>query len=338
MNRISQGQFTALLLITDVFTMFCLMGSISLLTTAGFIVGIVLQYVMALPVMMFYKKGGTLKNSGKPAALFYLLYLFFWGGLLFVMLWNASEVIYIPYENVSFIPEKILISGIIAVTCLYASSPGIKAISRAAVIAAALGAVCILVVIIGALPDIKTEYLFNMTYSNSFLEELSRGFVLSGGLGSFVVLLGFTKGSVMKNASFYFIGKAILYAAVTIVATAVVGGVMKIVQFPVVTAAELSQPFTSQRIDALFLIILVIFAVFAIAVQVVAASYLLNQIFPSFSKFRSTFALLIMIGAAFLISGINQYHIIYAAITMIAILIVPLLMILTSAAKKKGRG
>lgn len=143
MNRLSGGQFAALLLITDAFALLCLMGNISVITSAGFLAGVILQLLSALPAAYFYKNGGTLKSSPKPFVWFYLLYILLWGGLLFVMLWNAAEEITIPAENIPFIPEKLLISGLIAVTCLYASSPGERALSRAAVISAALGAVCI---------------------------------------------------------------------------------------------------------------------------------------------------------------------------------------------------
>lgn len=334
MNRLSGGQFASLLLITDAFTLLCLMGNVSVITAAGLLTGVIVQFLLALPAAYFYKNGGTLKSSPKPFIWFYLIYILLWGGLLFVMLWNAAEAISIPAENVPFIPEKMLIAGLIAVTCLYASSPGEKALSRAAVIAAALGAVCIVLVIVSAIPEIKMEYLMDYAYADGFFAELSRGFVLSGGLGSYIVLLGFTKGSCVRYTLGYFAGKAALYTAVPLAVSAVAGGIMEIAHFPVITAAELSQPFSSQRIDSLFLIIFVILAVFAISVQTVTASYLLSEIFPSFTRFRSTFALAVMVGSACIMSGIYQYNMIYCAAAAAALIVVPLLMTLS---KKSGR-
>lgn len=334
MNRLSGGQFAALLLITDAFALLCLMSDISVITSAGFLAGIIVQFLFAVPAACFYKNGGTLKSSPKPFAWFYLIYILMWGGLLFVMLWNAAEAISVPSENFPFIPEKLLMSSLIAVTCLYASSPGEKALSRAAVISAALGALCIAAVIISAVPGMKLEYLADFTYADGFFYELSRGFALSGGLGSFIVLLGFTKGSPLKYTTGYFIAKAVLYTAVTLTASAVAGGIMEIADFPIIMAAELSQPFSSQRIDSLFLIIFVILAVFAIAVQTVTASYLLSLIFPSFTRFRSTFVLAVMTGSAFLLSGTYQYSTVYSIAAAAALIIVPLLMILC---KKSGR-
>ncbi len=325
-----------MLLITDAFTLFCLMGNISVISAAGFLVGIAIQYLVALPIAYFYKNGGTIKHSPKPFAWFYLIYILLWGGLLFVMLWNASEAITIPAENIPFIPEKLLISGLIAVTCLYASSPGEKSLSRASVIAAALGALCIAIVIISAAPRFRMEYIEDLAHSDSFFAALARGFVLSGGLGSFVVLLGFTKKSPIKSMTVYFIGKAVLFAAVTLTAAATAGGIMEITDFPVITAAELSQPFSSQRIDSLFLIIFVVLAVFSIALQAVTASYLLSEIFPSFKRFRSSLALIVMVGAAFLLSGIYQYSLIYSITVLAVIVAAPLLMIACKKSKERA--
>lgn len=333
MSRISRGQFAALLLITDAFTLFCLMGSVSLMTVIGFAAAVILQFIMAIPAVRFYTSGGTLKNSGKAAEWFYLIYLILWGGLLFVMLWNASEVIYIPYDNFGIIPGKLLISGLIAVTCLYASSPGLRSLSRAGFIAAALGALCIAIVVISAFSDAKWENFAESAYMSGFFGELSRGFVLSGGLGSFAVLLGFTKGDVAENVRFYFIVKLILLTAVTSAAVLVAGGIMEIAEFPIITAAQLSQPFSSQRIDALFLIIFVILAVFAISVQTVSASYLLERVVPSAKRFRSTIILVLMIGAAFLLSGISIYTHAYSVIIGGALLIIPTVLLM-----KKSKG
>ncbi|MCD7812357.1 MAG: hypothetical protein LUG91_11070 [Ruminococcus sp.] len=336
MSRVSGGQLAALLLITDAFALLCLMGNASAAAACGFLTGVVLQFFLALPAAYYYKNGGTLKDAPKAFAWYYLIYLIWWGGMLFVMLWNVSGDLSIPAENFSFIPEKLLISGAIALTCLYVSSPGIKALSRSAVITAAVGAVFLAVVIISSFIHGKIEYLTDISGSDGFFGELGRGFVLSGGLGSFIVLLGFTRGNPVKCTLGYFIGKAVLFTAVPLAAAAVAGGVMEITEFPVIFAAELSQPFSSQRIDSLFLIIFVIMAVFAISLQTAAASYLISLIFPSFRKLRSTLALVLMIGDAFLMHEIYQYSSVYVTAVLAAVIAVPLLMILSRKRERRS--
>ncbi len=326
MNRISGGQLAALILVSDAFTLICISGGVSLITTASFLVGILLQFVMTLPIIKYYNSGGTLKYAPKSFLWFYLGYILLWGGLLFVMIWNTADELSIPSHNFSIIPEKLLLSGLIALVCLYASSPGVRPLSRAAVVSAALGALCIVIVIIGAIPRFSIDNLNNTYNSQGFFHDFAKGFVLSGGLGSFIIYLGYTKTSPMKCTVGYFIGKAVLYTAVTITVSAVAGGIMKISDFPVITAAEISQPFSTQRIDSLFLIVFAILAVFAISAQTEAAAWILGVLFPDFTRFRSTITLILMIGAAFLISGIEIYNIFYSIAVVTSLFIVPLIM------------
>lgn len=332
MNRLSCGQFTALLLITDAFTLFCLMGNLSVTTAAVLLLGTALQYASVYPLVYCYKRGASLAGISKAVQLFYLLYLIFWGGLLFVMLWNVSEAITIPAENFPVFPEKLIISGLIAVVCLYVSSPGEKALSRAAVIAAALGAVCIAIMIISAIPRFSAEYITDLSHSESFLTELSRTLVMGGGTGSLTVLLGFAKEEPYKYVNSYFTAKTVLYTAVALTTAAVSGGIMGITDFPVVTAVQLSQPFSSQRVDSLFLIVFVILAVFSIALQTITASYLLSRLFPDFRKYRSAFALASMTASAFALAGMNQYSAVFAVIIFTA----PFVMGAALLRKRKG--
>lgn len=334
MSKISRNQFSALLLITDTFALFCLMGNISLVTAAGFAAGTVLQFIMAFPLIKFYSSGGSC--GSKWVQVFYLIYLILWGGLLFTMQWDVSQIIYIPYSG--GIRGKLLISGLIAVVCLYISSTGIKTLSRAAVIAAAIGAVCLLIVSGSALFHADWENFSRAESTDGFSEELMKGFVLSGGLGSFVVLLSMTKGEPMKNTAVYFLEKLILTVVVTLTAVIVAGGIMEAAEFPIVTAAQLSQPFPVQRVDSLFLMIFAIFAVFSIAVQTVTSAYLLGKIFPSFRKFRSTAALVLMIGAAFALHGTGRYIRIYSFVIAAALFVVPSIMLFQKKiCAEKGR-
>lgn len=332
MNEITRNQLAAMLLITDAFALFCFTGSISLITAVGLTAGVFLQMLLAVPLI---RLGGI---SEKPAYIFYLIYLIMWGGLLFGMQWKTSRHIYIPYENSGGIWGKLLISGLIAVVCLYISSAGIKAMGRASLIAAFIGAVCLLTAAVSGLIHLDPENLVRARSGRSLLEELTTGFALSGGTGSFAILLGITKGSSSKNAAVYFIGKAALTAAVTLTSVIVAGGIMEITDFPVVTAAQVSQPFPSQRIDSLFLIVFAIFAVFSIAVQAALSAYILGELMPKFVRFRSSVSLLLMIGAAFLLWKVPLNSAVIGIGSLAALFAVPLVvMIFNGICARKGR-
>ena len=78
---------------------------------------------------------------------------------------------------------------------------------------------------------------------------------------------------------------------------------MPVTDFPVITAAQLTQPFEAQRIDSLFLVVFSVFAVFSAALQVMTGAFLLERIFPSFRHWKSTAVILCTVAAACLMWG-----------------------------------
>ena len=78
---------------------------------------------------------------------------------------------------------------------------------------------------------------------------------------------------------------------------------MELTEFPVMTAAQLSQPFEAQRIDSLFLVVFSVFAVFAAALQIMTGARLLQQIFPRFGRWKSTAVTAFVLASAFIICG-----------------------------------
>lgn len=278
MNKISKLQFSSLILINDVFVLFCLTGGISVMTAVGFGLGALLQLLISLPLIGIYRKGKSLKDCGKFAEIIALSGVTVWGGLLFSMLWNTGELVFIPFEDLG-IWGRLLSTGIIAAVCVYISSSGIKALARSSVIAAAMGVVCLLIIIASAVSRSDIANL-EVRENAGIIRELIKGFALSGGLAGFTVMLGFVNDNAAAAAVDYFISKAVISSIIITTGVLVCGGIMSITDFPIVTAAQLSQPFSVQRIDSLFLIIFTVFAVYSIAVQALAAEYLLEEILP----------------------------------------------------------
>lgn len=322
-NKITTFQLCSLMLINDIFVLFCLGTGISVATAAGFGMGSLIQLIFAVPLICMYEKRGTLKECGKIAEIILLAGVLLWGGALFSMLRSAGELVFIPFE--SFGKWGSLITTIlIAVVCLYISSSGIKAMARSAVIAAALGAICLGIVIVSAVLRSDAENI-KAAESTGFFRELSKGFALSGGLAGFTIMLGFVKDNISRTAIGYFTAKAVISAAVLVTGVLVCGGIMEITDFPIVSAAQLTQPFSVQRIDSLFLIVFTVFAVYSIAVQASAAEYLVGEIFPFIKRYRCSIVLVIMavIGA---VSGKGLYSgVLTAALAVMGLIIVPII-------------
>ena len=296
MNSISRYQLAAMLIITDVFGIFCLSGSISLMMLYGMLSATAMQFLISL---IFVQNGG---RSERWQQLVYLLCTVFSGGTLFASLWRTSGVVYIPYEDRNGIWGRLLTAGLIALVCLYSSSTGLRAVSRAAVIAAAAGLLCMLIDFASAAFTADWENIYRPEKQSLFYGFV-RGFAVSGSLGSFFVLLEKTRGDRSRAAVLYFGAKAVLTAVIMLTSLAVAGGIVSVTEFPVITAAQLSQPFEAQRIDSLFLVIFISFAVFSVTLQVMTGACLLKRIFPKFGRWRSSTVTVLILGAALLISG-----------------------------------
>lgn len=322
MNQITKSQFISLLLIEDLFVLFCLTEKITVTTAVGFSAGIILQFLLSVPLIRIYSRKKSLRDCGKIVQSVLLIYLVIWGGMLFSMLWNTHEVIYIPYENNGF-SGKFIVAFLIGIICVYISSTGIKALGRSALIAMVIGALCLIVVIISALIQSDMNNL-KKADGTGFLYEFNRGLALSGGTGSFIVILGFTKGNTMSNAVGYFVGKIILTVTVILTGVLVSGGIMEITDFPIVTSAQLSQPFPVQRIDSLFLIVFSVFAVYSIALQASMAQYLLGETVPVIKKYKSAIILILMASVGFLSGGNIHYGVIYSISVVIILLFAPI--------------
>ena len=296
MNSLTKNQLCALLLITDMFGLCCMRGSISTATLWGVLGGTAIQFLIALA---FAVQG---RGLSRAAEVFFLLYAVFCGGTVFSELWQSSAVIYIPYESSRGVWGRLMTAGLVAAVCLYISSTGMKSAGRAAVIAAAVGISCLAIDLASAAVNADWQNLWRPERRSTFA-ELIRGFAVSGGLGSFAVFLGEVRGDRVRTTVRYFAAKAVISAAVLLTALAVAGGIMPVTDFPVITAAQLSQPFEAQRIDSLFLVVFSVLAIFSVTLQVMTGAYLLGELIPRFQRWRSLTVIALVIGAAFIING-----------------------------------
>ncbi len=302
-NKISFGQFTALLLISDAFAIICMRGRIGTPMALGILTAAAIQSVAAIPAVALCRKNFKISSSGTLWLKSILLaFSVMWGGALLINVWNTAKAIYIPSVFDNRIGDKLLISLLIAAVCLYVTSCGLKAIARAAVIAAGFGVICLIVVVVGAIGRIEPHYLEFTGSDSGYLDGIIGGFALGGSFGAYLMLLEKSADSVIKTTVFYFTGRIFFVALISFITISVVGAIMSITQFPFITAAELSQPLSSQRLDSIFAVVFVIFAILSISLQGIAISYLLKAIFPKFDKFRSLTSVAAMLCAAVILN------------------------------------
>lgn len=280
--KISPPQLVAMLLIGDVFALFCLRDGISAMTALAFTAATALEFIVTLPFLIMYRGGRSIAAAGKIYLSVLLIFIIIRIFAVLSMLWNTGELIFAPFVA-SGIWGRILVTAVIAAACFYIVSKGIKALSRACVISAAIGALCVAVVVISALVQSDFDN-FRRASSESFFSELLRGLSLGSGIGSLLVFAGFSDGRVIRSVIWYFTANIIVTVCIILTGVLVCGGIMEITDFPIAAAAQLSQPIAVQRIDSLFLSVFAVFAVFSAAVQGSAAKLVVNQLFSKKSS------------------------------------------------------
>ena len=291
MNRITKHQFHAMLLIPDAFLLLCIQGSLSLMTVIGIAAGAVVQAAVVIPFMLMFRDR---EEPPKWAMSVVGAYVIFCGGLLMNRLRISLQALYIPYETGGEISGGVvtwLILGLVALVCIYMSSAGIKALSRASVIAIAVGALYLVILSVSAAAKSDFTNIARTWETDGFWGAFADSFLLTGGLGGAMALIGITKGEPIRDLTEYLLIRVIMSTVVITAAILVEGGISAITDFPVITAAQLS----------LLLMIFAVFSVFSIAVQSAAAAYLIRKIVPEFKKYRSIAAIALISAVSLII-------------------------------------
>lgn len=267
MNSISSAQFTAMLVISDLFALLCHKGSLSVYMAAGLAVGTVIQSVIAVMFAKAADRGAFLPEKAKPLIAAGII---LWSGVLLKGLWNASDTTFVPSESSGSVWGKLLITGLFSAVCLYVSLEGVKAAARSAVAASAFIIFFLLIDFASAVSTAGTGNIASSARYGTFAEGIMISFMKAGNLLTFIALLPLVRGSKVRGTLMYFSFRLVLCTAVIMTTLLVAGGIMDTADFPVIMAAQLSQPFSSQRIDALFLILFAVTGVFALSVQFIA--------------------------------------------------------------------
>ena len=236
MNSITRTQFTALLIVSDLFSLMCFHGSLSAYTAIGFLTGTAVQFLLALPFAAKTEQGAKMPKWLKLA---FTAMLIMWGALLVRRMWRASDVTFVPYETADGIWGRIVMTSVTAAVCLYISSTGIKAAARSAVIAVFSGIVFLAADMISAVISLNTHNIAASADSSTIYDGLILSFTSGGSLIAFIVLLPLVSGKKRSALLMYFICRGILCTAVIMTAVIVAGGIMDIADFPVIMSAQL---------------------------------------------------------------------------------------------------
>ncbi len=310
MNRISSGQLTTALLLSNAFMLMCVSVPMGIESMLGAIIAFVIQTALCVPMLLLYRNGFSLsaycQQKHRLIPLLFVLYFIIRGGISFLLLWNGSEHLSLPFT------QPLITAVMIGLVCLYTASLGLRAFTRAGTIIFGFFVFSLAILLLGAWQRMDFQQLSpseDSTVLGSAMQILS----LADTLPALFILLGFTENKKAGKTLRFLGGSLILWEIILFLCITVLGALLPTAKNPFFMLTSVSQPLTTQRADAFYLIVFVMLCVIRLTLLTVLSAHLLGMLFPRL-RYRSILSLGGMIGAAAAFSAIgfmgNRYCII----------------------------
>lgn len=272
MSKMHSGQLFAVLFLSGAWQVLTFMELCSPLAAAG---AALLQLLLCLPMIALSRKGFSLsrfcaehKWAGIPCILFFLL----WGAQGFAVFSQVSPLLSLPFSG------KLPAAALVAVTCLYTCSLGLKATARCAPFMLGIFLLSMAVLIAGAAGRMDTARL--QMGSGVSLRSGIVYFCSSGELAAAWVLLDRTKGNVRRPLFISIAAKAGLCCLVTFLCMGAAGRLAQRAEHPFFILTALSQPLQEQRADSLYILVCVMLYILHITLQTGVIDHLLHAMYP----------------------------------------------------------
>lgn len=303
MNNIRSSQLFSLLLICAAFTFLCQTAAYTMEGIFGAAIAATVGLLLCLPIALLYHRGFSLERyvqHHKLLPLAFIAYLLVRGGVSFVRLQQSTDALSLPIHG------KFLAAALIALVCLYTAGLGIRALARSSTLIMGILLLALGVMLLGALPQAKPQNL-SMTPTDTIWQGFLRGMYTADEVPLFFLLLDFCGHKRFQTAISVFVGKFLLMSYLTLLGMAVLGSRMQEASHPFFAVIAVSQPLSTQRADALFLLVFVMLCVIRITLFSVLSAHLLQLVIPKL-KYTGAICLGLMLAisaaaAAFPIAG-----------------------------------
>lgn len=293
MNRLRSSQLFAMLFVSAAFSFLCQTTAFTIEGIFGAAIGILLQGILCLPVLLLYRSGFSLEHYARQhhiLPLCLIVYLVLRGGISFVQLQHASGVLSLPVSG------KFFAATLIALICVYTAALGIQALARSSTLILGVLLFTLVILFIGAIPHAEPQNLSlspNDTVWRGFLREMSS----ADELPLLLLLLDFTESKRYRGIIQFLTGKLALLSFFTLLGMAVLGNRMAQANVPFFSIASVSQPLSTQRADALYIVVFVLLCILRITLFTALAAHLLQLTFPKI-RYSSTVCLGIMLAVS----------------------------------------
>ena len=281
MNKLRSNQIFAVLLGSAAFPLLCRTEPFTIEGIFGAAIAAAVQLLLCIPILLLYRTGfcfGECARRHRILPLCFIVYLLFRGGTSFVQLQQTSQEISLPFS------EKFLAAALIALVCLYTVSLGIQTIARSSTMILGILLITLAIMCIGAIPQAEPQNLA-LSPNDTIWKGFFRSMTTADELPLLFLLLDFSEKKTYRSIVPVWVGKFLL------------GSRMAKASHPFFAIVSVSQPLSTQRADALYILVFVMLCVLRITLFAVLAAHLLRLCFPKL-RYTSTLCLLSMLGIA----------------------------------------
>ena len=196
-----------------------------------------------------------------------------------------------------------LAAALIALVCLYTVSLGIQTIARSSTMILGILLITLTIMCIGAIPQAEPQNLA-LSPNDTIWKGFFRSMTTADELPLLFLLLDFSEKKTYRSIVPVWVGKFLLGSYLSVLGMAVLGSRMAKASHPFFAIVSVSQPLSTQRADALYILVFVMLCVLRITLFAVLAAHLLRLCFPKL-RYTSTLCLLSMLGIAGVASKIS---------------------------------
>lgn len=328
MNKLRSSQLFAMLLVSAAFSILCQTSAYTIEGIFGAAIAAAVQILLCLPMLLLYRRTFSFSAYAKKHWLLpicFVAYALIRGGVSFVQLQGTTSELSLPISG------KFIAAALIALVCLYTVSLGIHALARSSTLIFGILLATLAVMLLGAIPKAEPQNLSlspDDTIWNGFLRSMRN----ADELPLLFLLLDFTKQKRSRSIFQIFIGKFLLLTYLSLLGMAVLGNRMSQAEHPFFAVISVSQPLSTQRADAVYLLIFVMLCVLRITLFTVLAAHLMRLIFPKL-RYVSTICLGFMLCISWAAAKLTISSIWHIVALGILALLIPLSFLL---AQKRG--
>ncbi|MFR9194445.1 MAG: GerAB/ArcD/ProY family transporter, partial [Ruminococcus sp.] len=228
---------------------------------------------------------------------------------------STSQDIALPFSG------KFLAAALIALVCLYTVSLGIQALARSSTVILGILILTLILMCIGAIPQAEPQNL-SLSPDDTIWRGFLHSMIHADELPLLFLLLDFTEKKQFRRIIPIWAGKFLMGAYLSVLGMAVLGSRMAHADHPFFAIVSVSQPLSTQRADAIYLLVFVMLCVLRITLFTVLAAHLLRLCFPKL-RYTSTVCLLLMLGISWGASAVTVPDFVSLAFLGILVLLIP---------------